>query len=119
MDTTALGRQAETRAWQYLRERGLRLRERNYRSRRGELDLVVEDGDSLVFVEVRYRSHPGYGSGAESVDRRKQARLIACAQHYMQRHPQLARRPCRFDVISVGAAGGAVEWIRDAFGTGG
>lgn len=116
MDTTTRGREAETLAWQYLQSRGLRLLQRNYRCRRGEIDLVLQDQDSLVFVEVRYRRESRFGSGAESVDRRKQSKLIVCAQHYMQAHPKIARQPCRFDVVSVGGSGDAIEWIRDAFG---
>jgi putative endonuclease len=116
MDPNIRGRQAETLAWKYLQSRGLRLLQRNYRSRRGEIDLVLQDQDSLVFVEVRYRSESRFGSAAESVDRRKQSKLVACAQHYMQSYPKLARQPCRFDVVSVGGSGDAIEWIRDAFG---
>lgn len=118
MDSTTRGREAEARAWQFLQSRGLRLLQRNYRSRRGEIDLVLQDRDSLVFVEVRYRRISRFGSGAESVDRRKQSRLIACAQHYLQTHPGIARHPCRFDVVSVGASAESIEWIRDAFGAG-
>ena len=118
MDSMTRGRDAETRAWHYLQSRGLRLLQRNYRSRRGEIDLVLQDQDSLVFVEVRYRSQSRFGSGAESVDRRKQSRLIACAQHFMQTHPRMAQQPCRFDVVSVGGTAESIEWIRNAFGAG-
>ena len=118
MDSTTRGREAEARAWQYLQERGLRLLQRNYRSRRGEIDLVLQDRDSLVFVEVRYRRQPRFGSGAESVDRHKQSRLIACAQHYLQTNPGMARQPCRFDVVSVSGSDEPIEWIRNAFGAG-
>ena len=118
MDPTTRGRKAETRAWQYLQTRGLHLLQRNYRSRRGEIDLVLQDRDSLVFVEVRYRRGDRFGSGAESVDRHKQTRLIACAQHYLQTNPGMAKQPCRFDVVSVSGSGESIEWIRDAFGAG-
>jgi putative endonuclease len=110
------GRDAETLACNFLRARGLALVERNYRSRFGEIDLIMDDRDCLIFVEVRYRRQAGYGSGAESVDPRKQARLIACARHYLMRHPLAARRPCRFDVVAIGGgARPAIEWIADAF----
>jgi putative endonuclease len=118
MDSSTRGREAETRAWQYLESRGLRLLQRNYRSRRGEIDLVLQDQDSLVFVEVRFRRESRFGSGAESVDWRKQSKLIACAQHYLQNHPGIARQPCRFDVISVGGPEESIEWIRNAFSAG-
>lgn len=118
MDSARRGTEAETRAWHYLESRGLRLLQRNYRSRRGEIDLVLQDRDSLVFVEVRYRRESRFGSGAESVDRHKQSKLIACAQHYLQVHPQMARQPCRFDVVAVSGTDESVEWIRNAFGAG-
>jgi putative endonuclease len=116
MDTVRRGKDAESRAWRYLQARGLRLLHRNYRSRRGEIDLVVQDKDSLVFVEVRYRRQSRFGSAAESVDRRKQTKLIACARHYMQTHPETARQSCRFDVVSISGSDADIEWIRNAFG---
>ena len=110
------GRQAELAACRYLEARGLRLRGGNYRCRRGEIDLIMDDGDVLVFVEVRYRSNCRFGGGVESVDGRKQRKLISAAQHYLQKHPRLASRPCRFDVVALGPAnrGRPVEWIRNA-----
>jgi putative endonuclease len=113
------GRNAESLACRYLEARGLALIERNYQRRPGEIDLIMADSDSLVFVEVRYRRRTGFGSGAESVDRRKQMKISACAQLYLQAHPEMAARPCRFDVISISGEAGdpAVEWIQDAFGT--
>lgn len=113
------GRDAESLACRYLQTQGLKLIERNYQRRPGEIDLIMMDASSLVFVEVRYRRHARFGSGAESVDRRKQARITACAQLYLQAHPEMAVRPCRFDVISIGGEPGdpAMEWIQDAFGS--
>lgn len=110
------GRNAEKQARRYLEKRGLRFRAGNYRCRRGEIDLVMDDGDTVVFVEVRYRSHGRFGTSAESVDGHKQRKLIMAAQHYLQQHPRLAARPCRFDVVGLGAANpdSAVEWIRNA-----
>jgi putative endonuclease len=115
MDKQTRGKDAEDRASVYLQARGLRLLERNYRSRRGEIDLIFQDKDSLVFVEVRYRAVPHYGSAAESVDRRKQTKLVACAHHYLQTHPAAGRQPCRFDVVSVTGTNAAIEWIPNAF----
>jgi putative endonuclease len=113
----AIGREAETLACDYLRSRGLALVERNYRSRVGEINLIMHERGCLIFVEVRYRRQARYGSGAESVDARKQARLVACARHYLLRHPRAARRPCRFDVVAISGGGAqpAIEWIPDAF----
>ena len=118
MDARQRGMDAEERAWQHLRAHGARLLHRNFRSRRGEIDLVVQDRDSVVFVEVRYRGKTSYLSGAESVDPRKQSRLIACAQHYLQTYPCAAQLPCRFDVIAINGSDGSLDWIRNAFDSG-
>ena len=115
------GIDAEALACDYLLAQGLALVERNFRSRHGEIDLVMQDRDSLVFIEVRYRRQSRYGSGAESVDRRKQAKITACARHFIQCHPRSADRPCRFDVMAVSGdlLQPEIEWIRDAFPTAG
>ena len=115
MDTLTRGKDAENLACKYLQTRGLQLLHRNYHSKGGEIDLILQDKDSLVFVEVRYRNHSRFGSAAESVDRRKQSRLIACAQHFMLTHPDTCQQPCRFDVISMTGSPPAIEWIPNAF----
>ena len=115
MDRRQRGREAEARACDYLAARGLRLLTRNFRSRRGEIDLVMQDHDSLVFVEVRYRHTAGFGGAAASIDRHKQTRLVACARYYLQSHPHCAQLPCRFDVVSVQGDSGTLDWIRNAF----
>ena len=109
------GRAAEDRACNYLLEHGLVLLERNYRCRRGEIDLILQDADTLVFVEVRYRRQGSFGSAAESVDRHKQTRLTACASHYLQRQPLADHTACRFDVIAIDGFEQTIEWIRNAF----
>lgn len=116
MNSRIIGKEWESEALARLEASGLELLDRNYRCRMGELDLVLRDGDSVVFAEVRFRRSSDFGSGAESVGPRKRGRLIAAAQHYLQRHPRLADRPCRFDVIAIGpGASPQVEWIRNAF----
>jgi putative endonuclease len=115
MDALTRGKEAEDRACDYLQAQGLQLLARNYRSKRGEIDLILQDKDSLVFVEVRYRSYPHFGSATESIDRRKQSRLVACAQYYMQTHPHTRQQPCRFDVISITGPQTVIEWIPNAF----
>ena len=109
------GRRAEQDACDYLQRQGLRLVERNYRCAHGEIDLVMRDRDTLVFVEVRYRRSQRYGGGVASVDWRKQGKLAATAAHYLQAHPKAARRPCRFDVVAIGGEGPHVNWVSDAF----
>ena len=111
------GAWAEEQAHEFLLARGMRPLARNYRCPLGEIDLVLRDGDAVVFAEVRFRARGAWVSGAESVDRRKQRRLVATAEHFLQRHRELAWRACRFDVVGVSASGGEPEfdWIRDAF----
>lgn len=109
----ARGSKAEDIAAAWLQRRGLRLVERNWRCRLGELDLVLRDGTTLVFAEVRLRSSGRFGGAAASIDRRKQARLAAAAQLYLAGR---ASSPCRFDVVVMSDASGAdIEWIRNAF----
>lgn len=116
MNSRVIGREWEREALKRLQAAGLELLDRNYQCRMGELDLVLRDGDSVAFVEVRFRRRSDFGSGAESVSVSKRRRLIAAAQHYLQRHPGLADRPCRFDVVAIGpGATPQIEWIRNAF----
>lgn len=116
VDTSLTGQQAEALASRFLRRRGLTLLARNYRSRGGEIDLVMKERDSLVFVEVRYRRNSAYGRAAETVDARKQRRIVQCARHYLLRHRQTSA-PARFDVVSIEYDKGRtlIDWVRDAF----
>ncbi len=114
--TVERGAWAEDLACRHLLDQGLRLITRNYRCRYGEIDLVMRDAATIAFVEVRLRSRTDFGSGAESVDARKQARLLSSAEHYLQRHATLLA-DCRFDVVSIRRSGNSyqLEWIRNAF----
>ncbi len=109
------GRAGEDLALAWLEAHGLRCLARNFRARGGELDLVMRDGATLVFVEVRCRRDAGRGTAAETVTAIKRRRLIRAAAFYLQRHP--SDRPCRFDVLAItpGRDAPVVEWIRDAF----
>lgn len=111
------GKEAEQHAAEYLQRQGLRPLACNYRCRSGEIDLIMQSHDSLVFIEVRFRRHSTFGGAAASVDRRKQLRLLATAQHYLQRH-KASNQPCRFDVVAVlpGPDGTlSFDWIKNAF----
>jgi putative endonuclease len=115
------GREAERMALEMLQAEGLTLHTRNYRCPQGELDLVLTDGAGTVVVaEVRYRVDASRGTAAETVGPAKQRKLILAAQHLLQTHPELKRRPLRFDVVAVTGSAGpqAVEWIQDAFQAG-
>lgn len=115
------GNEAESAACAHLRRAGLEQVAANANFRCGELDLVMLErlpgGDILVFVEVRYRRHRGFGGGAASVDAGKRRRLVRAAAQFLAMHPRLSRLPCRFDVVEAGGDAGAQElrWIRDAF----
>ena len=113
--TTTRGREAETLAAQYLTRHGLRIIARNFRIRGGEIDLVCRDGRTLVFVEVRYRSRSRFGGAEESVDRRKQTRLVLTAASYLREHH--LNCPTRFDVVALkpGSGGPELNWIKGAF----
>ena len=108
--TTGRGREAETQAAAYLEERGLRLVERNFRIRGGEIDLVCRDGKTLVFVEVRLRSRSDFGGAGASITAGKRRRLILAARHYLAGRPD---RDCRFDCVLLD--GRQLEWIKNAF----
>ncbi len=99
MTTGKQGQLAETACCSYLKQQGLKLLTRNYRCRRGEVDLVMRDGNTLVFVEVRYRKRQSHGLAVETVDQRKQMKLLATVAHYCQRHR--IDQPCRIDVVGM------------------
>ena len=102
-----LGQQGEQQALAYLQQQGLILIERNYRRPFGEIDLIMRDHSTLVFVEVRSRAKGRFGGAAASITATKQRRLILAAQSYLQSftHPPA----CRFDVVAIDA--GQVTWL--------
>jgi putative endonuclease len=108
------GTRCEALAAGYLAGKGLVVRERNYRTRIGEVDLICEDGATLVFVEVKARRSARYGPGSEAVGPQKQRRLMAIAALYLVRHTD---RGCRFDVVSVAIEKGRplIAHLIDAF----
>lgn len=117
MKTGAIGARFEQLALEHMQRAGLTMVERNYRNRFGELDLVMRDGATLVFAEVRYRRDPRFGGSAASVGAAKQEKLRRAAQGFLQAHPRLASSPCRFDVLAFDgdADAPAFDWQRAAF----
>ena len=105
------GAEAEARACNYLRARGLRILARNVRYRAGEIDAIALDGDTWVFIEVRSRSRTG--DAAASVDARKQCKIRRAAQLYLLNRFGDRWPPCRFDVVLVEC--GRIEWLAAAF----
>lgn len=110
-----LGAQAEQAAAAFLQRQGLHLLQSNYRCRFGEIDLILREGTTLVFVEVRLRSRGDFGGAAASIDARKQHKLILAAQHYLSRVSPLP--PCRFDALLLSSSEGdhGIEWVKGAF----
>lgn len=115
IDRRALGDDGERLAQDFLQGQGLETIARNVRCRFGEIDLVMREGESLVFVEVRLRGSGARVDAATSVDRGKQRRLARAAAAWLAARPAMATRPCRFDVIALAGEGARPEWIRDAF----
>jgi putative endonuclease len=114
----ARGQVVEAAAEHYLQQQGLQPVQRNFTSRGGEIDLVMRDGETLVFVEVRFRKSDRYGTPAESVTASKQRKLLQTAQLYLLANPAWRKHPCRFDIVAArpGESGLQFEWINNAFG---
>lgn len=115
--TQEIGQAAENAALQYLQQQGLRWVTSNFRCRLGEIDLIMYDRDSLVFVEVRYRQSSQFGDSLESVTTVKQDKLTRTASFYLQQQNLSDNRVCRFDVVGITAKAGkiSIEWIKNAF----
>lgn len=107
----------EDAAHAHLARHGMRSVARNFSCRHGEIDLVMRDGEMLVFVEVRYRGDDGRGDGTASVGAGKRAKLIRAAALFLQQHPQFGAQPCRFDVVGCTGTPAApkFDWTRAAF----
>ncbi|MBV9576096.1 MAG: YraN family protein [Gammaproteobacteria bacterium] len=111
------GEVAEREACQFLQTKGLRLLTQNYRCYFGEIDLIMQDQDDIVFIEVRSRRRIDYGNALESINKTKRAKLIKTAIHFLQCTNQLHKTNSRFDVIAIHPIHGKMqlEWIRNAF----
>lgn len=112
-----IGRWAERWAERYLRRRGLRPVARNWSVRGGEIDLIMLDEETLVFVETRFRRNTSWTDGLASVDAAKRRRIRLAARSYLDKAPQHEHRLARFDVVSLSHSNYAIccEWTRDAF----
>jgi len=109
------GADAETQACHFLQQKGLALITQNYYCRQGEIDLIMNDNETTVFIEVRYRKNNHYGDAKESITIQKQNKIRTTALHYMQSHDQ--HKNARFDVIAITGEGSQqqLEWIQNAF----
>jgi putative endonuclease len=104
------GQSGEDDALRHLQAQGMILRERNFRCKGGEIDLIMEDRKTLVFVEVRKRAQARHGGAAASITSAKQRRLIIAAQFYLMRYKMPP--PCRFDVVAID--GMELTWLKNA-----
>ena len=111
------GDKVERFVLKHLKQQGLDFVEQNVTSRYGEIDLIMLDGNTLAFIEVRFRANESHGSGAESVDYRKQQKIIKTAQFFLQQSKKYQHLNCRFDVVSVTLEHKTLsaDWYKDAF----
>lgn len=108
-----LGNIAEEKACAFLQKKGFCLVERNYRSPVGEIDLIMQDKNEVVFIEVRSRAYATYGTAIESINKTKQQKVMKSAIYYLQKRKWLDKVNYRFDV--VGCSPTNIEWIKNAF----
>ncbi|MBQ0725468.1 MAG: YraN family protein [Cycloclasticus sp.] len=114
-DPNALGLIGEEIALDFLRQRGLKLLQKNYRNRFGEIDLIMQDDTFIAFVEVRLRSSKNFGGALDSIDYHKRSKLIKCAQHYIAKSS--GRNDFRFDVVAISPnkSRHEIQWLTNAF----
>lgn len=115
--TRRLGNEAESIACVFLEGNGLRTAIRNFRTPAGEIDLIMLDGETVVFVEVRFRTSGKFVPPAETIDRRKRMHIINAGRRYLQQRKILDKVNCRFDVVLITGPQDArkIEWIKNAF----
>lgn len=121
---TTIGMWAEQAALEYLQQQGLRLKERNFKSKLGEIDLIMYDGPVLVFVEVRFRVDGAHGDAADSVLSIKRRKIGRAAKYYLQKNKLWDKIACRFDVLALKPKNGAAQktvpsleiaWLKNSF----
>jgi putative endonuclease len=114
--TQKIGKSAEDSVCKHLQQYGLKLVVANYRCKYGEIDLIMLDGKTLVFVEVRYRRCHDYGDGVATVTKSKQRRIIKTAIDYLLKNNLYDKSLCRFDVVAAsGSSENKINWIKNAF----
>lgn len=109
----SLGTRWETQAAEYLKDKGMEIKERNYRTRQGEIDIVGVHNGYLVFVEVKYRKNTDKGYASQAVDYRKQCRICKVADYYRYIHKLGNQISVRYDVVAI--QGEKIQWIQNAF----
>lgn len=115
-----IGKAAEQHALNYLKAAGLSLIAENWSCRFGEIDLIMLEHNTVVFVEVRYRKNAHFGGAIDSIDHNKRDKLVITAEYFLNEYPQWLEHSCRFDVITARPSKTQafnLEWIQDAFET--
>lgn len=113
MNKRAVGSEYEALAVAYMEQQGMRILERNYRCKQGEIDIVAKESQYLLFVEVKYRKNLSSGHPAEAVTPAKQQRIYQTARYYLYEHHLSEDTPVRFDVAAI--LGQEIQYIRNAF----
>ncbi len=112
------GRQAETLALKFLQQQGLSHMQRNFSCKCGEIDLIMQDNEFLVFIEVRYRKKSHYGHPLETINYAKQQKIIKTVQYFLMKHPQYSHMPCRIDAVAISSHSSTpaeqIDWVKNA-----
>jgi putative endonuclease len=114
---SAVGQHWEDVASRYLAAQGIEILARSYACRFGEIDLVGRDGQSILLIEVRARKSSRFGSAVDSIDRRKQAKLLKAAGYFLMRHPECSGAALRIDVVAIDRIASArpeIRWVKNA-----
>ncbi|MCW8930022.1 MAG: YraN family protein [Gammaproteobacteria bacterium] len=117
-DHNKKGQKAETIALNYLQEKGLTELQRNFSSKYGEIDLIMQDNEFLVFIEVRYRKQIHFGHPLETINYTKQKKILKTIQYFLMKHPKYSQLPCRIDAIAINSQTKTgqeqIDWIKNA-----
>jgi putative endonuclease len=116
-NSNIVGRQVEKASLVYLKKQGLRLLNKNFHSKMGEIDLIMLEENTVVFIEVRYRKKSSYGDPIETVGYHKRRKLLLTAQYYLQTQRQNKNDSCRFDILGVSTYNAELNfnWLKNAF----
>lgn len=115
--TKTIGNQAEAIACDWLHNSKITIKEKNFYSRYGEIDIIALEGRTLCFIEVRYRRRASFGSAAETVTAPKRNKLARTANYYLMKNPCYTKHPCRFDIIAIHGdlSDPKIDWYKNAF----
>ncbi|WP_144394040.1 YraN family protein [Pleionea sediminis] len=111
--TLSTGKYFEQEAQKMLESQGLTLISKNFRTKLGEIDLIMQDSDTIVFIEVRYRKRANFGNASSTVSAEKQRKITLAANQYLTEHNLHNKKPCRFDVVSFDNK--ECDWVKNAF----